>query len=79
MEFVIAEIQKLIDGSERFEIKIDLFLGLTIFHQNYTAINYETVGRSLFVKLKLYVIGVNMRFYEICLLSLVEVIAVSTD
>lgn len=57
MELVIAEVQKLIDGSERLEIEVHLLLSFTIFHQNYTAINYETVSRSLLVKLQFYVIG----------------------
>lgn len=53
VEPVTAVIERLINGSEWLEIVVDLFLSLTIVHQNDTAENNETILRGVLIELDL--------------------------
>lgn len=51
MEFIVAEIERGVDGFERFEVNIDFSL-LALRSQDFTTIHDETIGGDLVVKLQ---------------------------
>lgn len=53
IELVSAVVQGLVDRAEGLNIIVDLLLSLAVFHEDNTAEDNETIGRSISVELQL--------------------------
>jgi len=51
VELVIAKVKRFVDGLEGFEIDNDLLFSSTIFTEDGTGVQNETIGRGLVVQL----------------------------
>lgn len=51
MELVIAKVKRFVDGLEGFEIDNHLLFSSTIFTENGTGVQNETIGRGSVVQL----------------------------
>lgn len=53
IKLVTTVVERLINGSERLEIIVDLLLGLAVVHEDHTAENDETILGGVLVELQL--------------------------